>query len=154
MNIAEFQTMMSKIYAMFTKTKPNNEILLNIFERVETIPAEAIPAILSRFEELPELKPNINMAKMIRSFYAGKKEEKFFCGTCNNQGVFWGIQKSPNGGYTEFASLCPNCSGDKQKDPTYSELVRRNAMVMPPNYKGGLHKWAFKTYGIRLHRPQ
>lgn len=152
MQITEFQNMITRIYALFGKTRPGNEIMNGIFESVKYIPESAIDGIIERFEDLPELKSGVNIAKLIRSFYTKPENtQKFYCQYCNNKGYFWGIQQLLDGSFSDFISPCPNCTSEKN-NPTYTQLVRRGAMVMPPNYKYGLHRWAMETYGIELHK--
>ncbi len=144
--------MMTRIYALFGKSIPSNEIMNGIFERVKYIPDSAIADIIARFEDLPELKAGVNIAKLISSFYVKPdNEKKFYCEYCNNQGYFWGIMQYSEDSFTDFISPCPNCTNEKNF-PTYSQLVRAGKMVMPPNYKYGLHRWAKETYGIELHK--
>lgn len=157
MDVLDFQNMMIRIYAIFGKTKPNNEIMNGIYESVEHIPDSAIPGIIEKFEELPELKASVNIVMLIKSFYTDYTEQQrkksFHCRACNNRGYFWGVQELPDcGGYSDFISLCPNCTKRKGNYPTYLEMVKRGAMVMPPNYKGSVYAWAKEKYGIELHK--
>ncbi len=155
MQLLEFQSMMIRIYALFGKTRPGNDVMNGIYESVKHIPDSAISDIIEKFEELPELKASVNIARLINSFYtAPQRQMSFHCGACNNRGYFWGVQELPDGGgYSDFISLCPNCTGRMGNYPTYMEMVKRGAMVMPPNYKYGLHRWAKETFDIELHKP-
>lgn len=153
MLVNNFYSMITRIYALFGKTKPNSDIMNGIYESVKSIPDEAINGIIARFEELPELKAGINIAKLINTFYERPvSEQKFHCEYCNNKGYFWGIQQAPDGSYTDFISLCPNCTGKGQDCETYSQMVKRGAMVMPPNYKGSVYAWAREKYSIEFHK--
>lgn len=153
MQTHDFQRMIIRIYALFGKTRPSNEIMDGIFESVKYIPESAIDEIVKRFEELPELKSGVNIAKLISSFYTPpKNEKKFHCQYCNGKGYFWGILQYSEDSYTDFISPCPNCTGKGQNCETYTQMQKRGAMVMPPNYKYGLHRWAKETYGIELHK--
>lgn len=153
MRIDEFDPMIKKIYTMFGKSEPSSKVICNLFESCKDIPASAIPEITSNFESLTELRSGVNIVKLIQNFYTPteKGKDKFFCNECMNEGGFWGIQQYKDGSFGDFFSPCPQCT--KEKDaPKFGDFLRRGAMVMPPNYKKGIHRWAKEKYNIELYK--